>query len=330
MTAQRKKPIAAIRKPCFPGRNLGRILPMLLLFGAIALPSCGAVQTSQANFEGEMEESAVPPAAAPMPTSQGMTEVTMDMPQADTTVAQATPQLIKKASLTIEVEAIADNIDAVSQIVKQKQGDVLSFQDNKPRSPNVTRHLVSMQLRVPQQQLESTINALAELGTVLNRSLTAEDVSTQLIDNDARLKNLRKSEEMVLKIMERSGSVGDVLNAARELSSIREQIERIEAMQKNLRSQVAYSTISLTLESPVSPSEIPQTPLGEQLQDTWGNATTAVGSFAVGLLKIGLYLLAFSPFLLLAVGAVLAYKKLHKSSSENSPPNGVDNSASVN
>lgn len=67
------------------------------------------------------------------------------------------------------------------------------------------------------------------MGTVENQMITAEDVSDQLVDVQARLRNLRKSEEMVLKIMERSGSVGDVLKAANELSTIRESIERIDA-----------------------------------------------------------------------------------------------------
>jgi hypothetical protein len=166
-----------------------------------------------------------------------------------------------------------------------------------------------MQLRVPQQQLENTINAIAELGTVLNRSISAEDVSNQLIDNDARLRNLRKQEEMVLKIMDRSGSVGDVLNAARELGNIREQIERLDAVQKNLRNQVAYSTIYLNLQAPVSAAEVVEPSLGSQLQETWTDATDAFQSFGVGLLKLSIYLLVFSPFLFVFVfGGVWGYR----------------------
>ncbi|MCT7984189.1 DUF4349 domain-containing protein [Laspinema sp. A4] len=295
------------------------LLPMLIVMGAIA--SCSAVPTSKAmRNESLVAQQGMVPAAAPLPPSDAVANEA-PLAQGSAEIPQAAPQLIKTASMTMEVEAIDDQISAINQIVKQKQGDLLQFEDNKPRSQN-TRHVVSMQLRVPQQQLENTINAIAELGTVINRSITAEDVSAQLIDNDARLKNLRKQEEMVLKIMERSGSVGDVLNAARELGTIREQIERLDAVQANLRNKVAYSTLYLTLESPVSAAEIPPKSLGKELQKTWGNATETVGNVTVGLLKFTLYLLAFSPFILLFAGvAFLGYNRIKPSKPDESSIN---------
>ncbi|MCZ0901313.1 DUF4349 domain-containing protein, partial [Microcoleus sp. HI-ES] len=148
------------------------------------------------------------------------------------------------------------------------------------------------------------LDTLAKLGTVENRSLTAEDVTDQLVDSEARLRNLRKSEEMVLKIMERSGSVGDVLKAAQELSNIRESIERIDAQLKSLRNQVAYSTISLTLEAAVSAQQTPEPSLGLRVQETWGKATHSVGELTLGLFGLGIWLLAYSPYLLLIGAAV--------------------------
>lgn len=305
---------------------------LLMLLGAIALPSCGAVPTGRevamSDRAPATEEARI---AAPAPTAQSGGAVN-NMPgelqgfsgeiaQADTSISQTAPQLIKKASMNVQVEAISDSVEAVFDLVKQQRGDLLNFEDSKPQSAN-TKHLVSMQLRVPQQKLESTIDAIAELGIVLNRSITAEDVSDQLIDNEARLTNLRKQEQMVLKIMERSGSVGDVLNAARELGNIREQIERLDAVQKNLKNQVAYSTIYLTLEAPATAVEIPARPLGAELKETWENATEAVGSVAVGSLKLAIYLLAFSPILLvLGAGAFLGYNRIVKQKEDGSSVN---------
>ncbi|MBK4731914.1 DUF4349 domain-containing protein [Oxynema sp. CENA135] len=280
-----------------------------ILLGAIALSGC-----SQAN-KAKITTGAAPAEVEAyrgdeMQMAQG-NQVQSEAPAAveaaeATAIAQAPPQLIKTAAMTVKVEKIDGAIEAVSQIIRQQRGDILNFEDNKPVSSN-TSHLASMQLRVPQQQLENTINAIAELGTVLNRSISAEDVSNQLIDNDARLRNLRKQEEMVLKIMDRSGSVGDVLNAARELGNIREQIERLDAVQKNLRNQVAYSTIYLNLQAPVSAAEVVEPSLGSQLQETWTDATDAFQSLGVGLLKLTIYLLVFSPFLFV-FGGIWGYR----------------------
>ncbi|NJN23521.1 MAG: DUF4349 domain-containing protein [Acaryochloridaceae cyanobacterium RL_2_7] len=131
------------------------------------------------------------------------------------------PQLIKTANLTVQVKDIETALDQVSQILNSMEGDLLNLEDLKPQGTG-DRHRSSMQVRVPQESLNDTLEKIEEIGTVQNRSIQAQDVSNQLIDNQARLKNLRKSEEMVLKIMERSGSIPDVLAASTELTTIRE------------------------------------------------------------------------------------------------------------
>ena len=268
-----------------------------LILSIFSLSSCASTSMLEAQ---KMDTASAPlsqpqmavdaPAAAP--------------PQAETTPKQQ-PQLIKKAQLTLTVESINQTTEAVTQIVKKQEGNILTFEAHK--SPDDSqRQRANIVFRVPQARLENTLNAVAKLGTIENQVVTAEDVSEQLVDVQARLRNLRKSEEMVLKIMERSGSVGDVLNAANQLSSIRESIERIDAQLKSLQNQVAYSTVTLNLEAIASPNSTPEN-LGLKVQETWGKATHSVGKFTWALVALMLWLLAFSPYLLLVAGGVYGY-----------------------
>jgi len=296
-----------------PGNNLSVFLPSLLL-GAIALTSCSAAYQEMAGSEAPeamvaRKVESMPAPAAPAP------QYSADRAVAAAEVPKAAPQLIKRAELNLVVSSIEETIETVSGLIQQQQGDVLGLQEYQPANKNV-RHRASMQLRVPQARLETTLDALTELGTMQNRTITAQDVSNQLVDLSARLRNLRKSEQMVLKIMDRSGTVGEVLNAARELSNIRESIERLDAQFKNLQNQVAYSTININLEAAVSSSGKPQLSLGLRVGETWGQATQAVNQFTFGLIKLGLWLLAFSPYLLLVfAGGALGYMRLQKQKS---------------
>ena len=127
---------------------------------------------------------------------------------------------------------------------RNSRGDLLRLDDAIPTDPT-QRHTATLELRVPQAKLDLTLDQIAALGTVQSRSVSAEDVSNQLVDFKARLRNLRKSEDVVRGIMERSGSVGDVLKVSQELSNIRNAIEQIDAQLQQLQTQVAYATISL-------------------------------------------------------------------------------------
>ncbi|MEG4634321.1 DUF4349 domain-containing protein [Microcoleus sp. AR_TQ3_B6] len=291
----------------------------LTLSSAIALPSCGSPPpnatggaASPSSRENEIAASAPPPPPAAQRAAAGSKTADVTKKAAETPVTR--PQLIKKAELSVVVKSIDATTKSVTNIVEKQQGDILGFQNQKPPDSSV-RQTASVEIRVPQERLETTLEALAKLGTVENRSLTAQDVTEQLVDSEARLRNLRKSEEMVLKIMERSGSVGDVLKASQELSNIRESIERIDAQLKSLRNQVAYSTISLTLEAAVSAQQTPEPSLGLRVQETWGKATHSVGELTLGLFGLGIWLLAYSPYFLLIAAAVYGFNRFKKQQS---------------
>ena len=309
------------------------VVALLTLSSAIALPSCGAPppgstsggnpapagstngfassRSSEKQVAASAPQSAPAPASKPANADAKVAADTAKKPAAETPATA--PQLIKKAELSIVVKSIDSSTKSITDIVKKQRGDILAFQNQKPPDSSV-RQTATVQIRVPQEKLETTLDALAKLGSVENRGLTAEDVSEQLVDSEARLRNLRKSEEVVLKIMDRSGSIGDVLKASQELSNIRESIERIDAQLKSLRNQVAYSTISLTLEAAVSAQQDPEPSLGLRMQETWGKATHSVSELTLGLFASAIWLLAYSPYFLVigaATYGVIRFKKQH-------------------
>lgn len=204
------------------------------------------------------------------------------------------PQLIKTANLTLEVTNAAAVTRAVSQIAQRQQGDVLKLDlraQGSPASPDAA----SMQLRIPQARLEATISEISKLGKVLSQGLQAEDVSAQLVDLGARLRNLAKAEEATLKILDRSGSVSDVLKVSQELAKIREQIEQLKAQEASLKTRVAYSTINLDLTAAIT-SLPPEKNLGDEVRSAWNGSTRSVSGFSRGLLVLGIWLLAYTPY----------------------------------
>ncbi|MGB3615323.1 MAG: DUF4349 domain-containing protein [Elainellaceae cyanobacterium] len=288
----------------FPSQRLGWIGPVL---GIALLASCGSppelssVQSemdasttesleslSDSALDGESAQGSAEVAMAPaaLPTD-GSTDVAQDVPA-------SLPQLAKQASLTLQVDSIADAVDAVAAIARTQQGDILNLDDSS--SDIGLGQQAIARLRVPQSRLESTLNEIAALGRVQQRQITAEDVSTQLVDLDARLRNLRKTEAMLLGIMERSGSVGDVLQVAQEVSQVRASIEQIDAQRQQLRNRVSYSTVTVVLESAIANSTAPLA-IRDELGNTWQRATLSFRNASVGLMKLALWLLVYSPYL---------------------------------
>jgi Domain of unknown function (DUF4349) len=280
---------------------------LLLLAACSPAPTQNALQSAPASSAAADSASALKAAPA------------LEKGQAESAApAAAKPQLIKTASLQLTVQDVDSAIGELRAVLKQQQGDLYNIDDQRGGSDD--RRRVSLELKVPQQNLDATLAALAKLGTVVNTQVTSDDVTTQIVDTEARLKNLRQQEAMIQKIMDRSGSIKDVLAVAQELSQVREQIERLDAQVKQLKSQVAYSTIKLQLAAAIAGGPANQNTFGQQVQDRWNVSTRGASQLMMGLLLLGIGLIPFLPFLLLlGAGGYALRRRLGRGRSARRP-----------
>ncbi|CAN1208861.1 DUF4349 domain-containing protein [Tumidithrix helvetica PCC 7403] len=283
-----------MEKPDLKGQIFSnRSLKALGILTAIALTSCASSLPNQTSAPVNIAaQTGTTPNANPELTAKD---------------AIPRPQLIKSAEISLQVKSIEESTKAVTEIVKQQQGDILELHDFRSGASGIAQS-VSFKLRIPQERLDIVIDALSQLGIVKGRSLKAEDVSNQLVDLQARLKNLRQTETQLQEILKQTGSVADVLKVTQELSRVRESIEQIDAHLTNLKNQVAYSTVQVSLSAAISAIP-PQSDLGTQLQNTWNSATHSLAVMSIGLLKLLIWLLVYCPYWLVPLAIFLFLRR---------------------
>ncbi len=283
-------------------RHLRRAILPTLSLSLLLLAACSRApsQNAQTQAPSMADESSLSALKAPQSSadSEKMLAQNVAQPDASSPAVPATkPQLIRTASLQLTVQDVDSAIADLRTLLKQQQGDLYNFNDQ--RGGDGSRRQVSLELKVPQANLDTTIEALSKLGTVVNTQVSADDVTTQIVDTEARLKNLRQQEAMTQKIMERTGSIKDVLAVSKELSQVRDQIERLDAQVKQLKTQVAYSTIKLQLSAAIVGGPVNPNTFGQQVHDRWNRSTRGANQLVIGLTLLGIGLIPFLPFLLL-------------------------------
>jgi hypothetical protein len=185
-------------------------------------------------------ESAAAPAAATQAVAQGQPNA-----PAERTVAKQ-HRLAKKARLELLVRDVEATLKQAQTTVRRAGGDVTSLDDTTPSSAS-TVHTATMAVEVPSAQLEDTLDHLGLLGAVQTRAIDAEDVDATIVDEEARLRNLRRAEADLRKLMDKGGKVDDILTVQQNLTEVRGQIEQLDAQHRSDEHRVATSTIALTL-----------------------------------------------------------------------------------
>ncbi|HET9343823.1 MAG TPA: DUF4349 domain-containing protein [Candidatus Eremiobacteraceae bacterium] len=245
-------------------------------------------------------DAGAPAPAAAAKTGQAQLEPSM----------QSTGQVARTAGMSLIVPDVEKAIGSVSATARAEGGEMLSLDDETPTQPGVV-HTAHVEIGVPQLRFESTLDALGKIGGVQSRSVGAEDVSTQIVDGQARLRNLRSTESDLLKIMSRAGKIDDVLAVENQVSSTREQIEQLDAEVQALQHRVAMSTVTVDLQDE-APARSVSVGIGAQLASSWAAALGSVKAFTIAIVGALLWIVAYGPYVLgvaLAGGIVAASRR---------------------
>lgn len=122
-------------------------------------------------------------------------------------------------------------------------------------------------ISVPSEKLAQAMDATASVGEVTSRVVTAEDVTGQVVDVEARIKTMRESIERVRALMKKAGTISEIAAVEREITSRQAELEALLAQQKWLANQVAMAPLEVTLE-PLAVTASPN-PFIEGLTNGW-------------------------------------------------------------
>jgi len=221
------------------------------------------------------------------------------------------PQLIRTASMSLLVPDVERAVGQLTSLAQLQFGDVVSLDDETPSQPGV-RHSAQVQLSVPADRFDETMASLAKIGAAQSRAISAENVSDQIVDAQARLRNLRHTEADMLRILDRSGKIPDVLDVTQQIAQVREQIEQLDAQLQSMQHRVAYSTISVSIEDEKPVASV-EPSFGTQLGDAWQAALRSLRNVSLKLASVLLVLVAFAPYwLAITIIALLVANRLRK------------------
>lgn len=210
------------------------------------------------------------------------------------------PQIARTGKVTLFVSDVPGAVKKAEAIAGSHSGIVFSLHSSETDEDGAPTAV--MEIRVEASRFDGTIAAIRQLGKVRENTVSAEDLTGDIADSQARLTNLRRTEGDMRKIMDRSGTVGQILDVEEHLSEVRSQIESLEAQLKSMRGRVAYATISVSMQAEAAPA--PVEPGGAaQLAQAWSGATHALGQTLLGIAAAVLWLIVFIPLLAAAAAA---------------------------
>jgi len=153
--------------------------------------------------------------------------------------------LIKTGSVNLRTKDVGQVLADITGIVTTHRGEIAS--ESTTTNDKGKQERSQLQLRVPVNEFEAVLVELEGVGTLVERHSDEEDVTTQVVDVDARVQSARDAVESLNRLYVRATTLGQVITLEREISQRQADLESLLAQQKALADQTAMSTISLSV-----------------------------------------------------------------------------------
>jgi len=151
-------------------------------------------------------------------------------------------KIVRTGSLQLTVANVTTALTSARDSIRALGGYIGGSQQERTGDSVVA----SVTYRIPVGHWEDALDAIRGLGTEVGEKTDATEVTGELVDLDARIRNLRASEAALVGYAESAPKVSDLLEIQARLTDTRSQIERLSAQQAQLSDQAALATLTVT------------------------------------------------------------------------------------
>jgi hypothetical protein len=210
------------------------------LCGLCFVVGCGAQPASESARRSQ--ETSVGAAAMP-PGDAGQGSGGEALTGGQTVSADVARKIIYEATLHLVVKDFAAIERELPALVAQFEGYLAEAAVDRTRGSWLSGKWVA---RIPVAKYGDFVAAVEALGIPERREQTAQDVTEEYVDLEARIANKRKLEERIVGLLdEHSGKIADVIEVERELARVREEIERMQGRLTYLANRTSMTTVTI-------------------------------------------------------------------------------------
>ena len=257
------------------------------------------------------------PAPATVDSAAGFTGTAATAPDKGipTVVVSGDRNLILTAKIDMRSKDPWATSDRAQAIASGLGGDVL----NLSQSGSADTRSASLTIRVPSSRFGDALQQLKSLeGEVQTSGVSAQDVTDQFIDLQARLTAKQAEEQRYIAILNRANTIDEILKVDASLGSVRTQIEQLTAQINSIKQRTDFSTISMSISTL---SALP----GDTTSKVWdpsktvGRALAALGAMMQVFADVVIWLVVFGWLPLLAFAAVILATRMRRPAAPTAP-----------
>ncbi len=155
-------------------------------------------------------------------------------------------KIIRNASLDLEVDSLEAFSDNLKKTVYDYDGYLESMDINAYDSDYSESRYGYFTARIPAERLDDFLNIVSDEGTVTAKTESAEDVTLQYVDIEARISTYEAERDSLMELLDTATNLKDILTLRDKIAEVNYELDSLQSQLKTMSNKVTYSTVTIS------------------------------------------------------------------------------------
>ncbi|MFH0865081.1 MAG: DUF4349 domain-containing protein [Bacteroidota bacterium] len=209
--------------------------------------------------------------------------------QTDLTTTESIPvekvasKIIKTAEISMQVKDYKKNRMEILETIKAS-GAYIAAENQANTSYNIND---DMEIRIKPGGFDSLVEKILGKAIYVDYSkITADDVTEEYVDAEARMKAKEDVETQYKEILKKAYTISEIIAVQEKINKIREEIEAYKAKLKFMDDKVSYSTIKLHFYEKLDEIAAPETGFFYRTGKAFKSGWNGLQMFFIGIIYL--------------------------------------------
>jgi len=180
------------------------------------------------------------------------------------------------------------------------------------QAENVETNSGYLTIMVPSTKFNESMKEIETYGTIINSSINSTNISQEYQDIKGQLDNLKIEEARLQGYLNQATSLGDLLQIESELNRVRTEIDKRTTLIKNWDTEIAYSTIYISVYEKVLGTSTIESPFSGFVQKIAEGFTASINFLLKIMAALILLFVRLIPFAAILGIGYLIYRKVRQ------------------
>ncbi|MDO9493229.1 DUF4349 domain-containing protein [Acetobacterium sp.] len=222
------------------------------LYGMAVILCCLVMIVAGGCFSRATQESSKTAADESMVTDQATGETANAVPLPEATANAGVPfdasKIIYSGNISLNTEDYQNTFEKISSYAVELGGFVQDSGSNyASEQAGVQANSGYLTIRVPSAKFSEAMTQIQTWGSPISANVSSTNISQQYEDVQAQLNNLKIEEGRLLEYLKQATNITDMLAIESELNRVRTEIDSLTTTTKNWDTEMAYSTIYVSV-----------------------------------------------------------------------------------